>query len=201
MIDNILILDTETTGLYPEKGDKVIEVAVVLFNIKYKSILQCFSTLLPCSLNPVERINHISVEMTQCKYPFLKSSRIEYGVQYEEVAISDEYVIVYDDGLILMENILVEMAESAQAIVAHNAQFDKKFVGTLICGEHLLEKKWICTKQNFTWPVHLQRLRLMDICEGMKVPYLNAHRAMTDCLLLAQCFQKVDDLQERIDRC
>jgi DNA polymerase-3 subunit epsilon len=197
MLENILIIDTETTGLLPEKGDRVIEVAAVLFNIKHKAILQCFSTLLPCRENPVEKINHISVGMTNCKYPFAQSTKILYENSTHYI---DESVIIYEDK-IMMENILTEMSDHSDALVAHNAQFDKKFIATLLCGEHLLDKKWICTKANFTWPEPLQRLRLEDICNAMKVPYINAHRAMSDCLLLAQCFQNVVDLEERINRC
>ena len=172
MIENILIIDTETTGLDPRNGDKIIEIAAVLFNLKYKFVLQNYSTLFPCEINPVEHINHIPVDVTNCNF-----------------------------SLALSDSILIGMGHSAQACVAHNAEFDKKFVSLLACGQYLLNKKWICTKANFTWPVSLPRLRLEDICNGMKVPYTNAHRALTDCQLLAQCFEKVEDLEDRINRC
>jgi len=168
MIENILILDTETTGLDPSKGSKIIEVAATLFNIKHKIVLQNFSTLFPCDENPVERINHIKAEATRLNY-----------------------------SNIMTDTILMVMNANAQACVAHNAEFDKRFIASIPCGEVLLKNKWICTKANFTWPVPLQRLRLEDICNGMKVPYFEAHRALTDCLLLAQCFAKIDDLEER----
>lgn len=170
MIENILIIDTETTGLEPSKGAKTIEVAAVLFNLKNKVVLQNYSTLLPCETNPVEHINHISVDATNCNF-----------------------------SLCLLDSILINMAANAQACVAHNAVFDKKFLSLLGCGQHLLNKKWICTKANFTWPVPLSRLRLEDICNGMKVPYVQAHRALNDCLLLAQCFGKIEDLQHRFN--
>lgn len=197
-IENILIMDTETTGLFPEKGDKVIEIAAVLFNVKHKAILQCFSTLLPCDANPVEKINHISPEMTKCAYPFA-----EHNLNKEIIAAwhdpKSPGTVIYDESL-TYNLILMEMALAAESCVAHNAQFDKSFIAKLPCGEMFLNHKWICTKNNFTWPVPLARLRLEDICTAMSVPYVNAHRAMADCLLLAQCFQKVDDLQERINR-
>lgn len=172
MIENILIVDTETTGLNPDKGDKVIEIAAILFNLKYKTALQHFSTLLPCDENPVENINHIKAEVTRCNFSILE-----------------------------INTILLSMLNSADACVAHNAQFDKRFIATLSVANNFFDKKWICTKANFTWPVQLNRFRLQDICLAMKVPYLHAHRALVDCMLLAQCFEKIDDLEERFSRC
>jgi DNA polymerase-3 subunit epsilon len=172
MIENVLIIDTETTGLSPDKGSKLIEIAAILFNIKHKTPLQSYSTLLPCEENPVENINHIKASATKS-----------------------------DFSLGLMDSTLKIMADCAQACVAHNADFDRRFVATLPVGKALLEMKWICTKANFTWPVALQRLRLQDICHAMKVPYVNAHRALTDCFFIAQCFEKVEDLDDRINRC
>jgi DNA polymerase III epsilon subunit-like protein len=198
MIENILILDTETTGLSPEKGDIVIEIAAVLFNVKHKAILQSFSTLLPCIENPVEKINHISVAMTKCDYPFVDKNPDLDELLDNPVA---PFVVFHPDSPITFFDIIIEMSNSAQACVAHNAKFDKSFIATLRCGKHLLEKPWICTKANFTWPVALQRLRLEDICIAMRVPYIHAHRALADCLLLSQCFQNVSDLQERLDKC
>lgn len=198
MIENVLILDTETTGLFPDKGDQTIEIAAVLFNVKHKSILQCFSTLLPCEANPAEKINHISVEMTQCSYPFARHLTTEEIEKAWENPIS-EATIKYEEH-ITFNRILIDMCNAADACVAHNAQFDKGFIKNLPCGGHLLNKKWICTKNNFTWPVRLQRMRLEDICHGMGVPYVNAHRALTDCLLIAMCFQNVEDLEGAINR-
>ena len=199
MIENILILDTETTGLSPEKGDKVIEIAAVLFNLKHKVVLQSFATLLPCLDNPVEKINHIKAEATQCKYAFLNELTKENIEEIWEDPESQSSII-YDEKITL-DSILMEMSKYAEVCVAHNADFDKKFIATLPCGDQLLKKKWVCTKANFTWPVPLQRLRLEDICNGMKVPYVHAHRALADCLLLAQCFQKIEDLEQRFNRC
>lgn len=183
MTGNILILDTETNGLYTAKGCKTIEIAVILFNLKYKSVLQAFSTLCPCEENPVENINHIPAGLTKEKYP--------YSELFEENTFEKQTKY-------FMDSILLGMADAADAIVAHNAKFDRDFVATLTgCGDNLSRRKWICTKSNFTWPVPLSRLRLEDICNAMGVPYVNAHRAMNDCQLLAQCFGKVDDLESR----
>ena len=65
MIENILILDTETNGLDPSKGAQVIEIGALLFNIHHREVIQSLSTLLYCDNNPVQEINHIDVEWTQ----------------------------------------------------------------------------------------------------------------------------------------
>lgn len=170
MIENILILDTETTGLDPSKGCKVIEIGALLYNLKHKQVIQTLSTLLYCDENPVQNINHIDPAWTQ--------------VPKEELAAI---------------KFLGFMARQAQAIVAHNAQFDRRFMDTIEVDEEFREKKWICTKSDFEWPVPLNRMRLEDICNAMKVPYINAHRALNDCSFLAQCFDNIADLEDRFN--
>src|SRR6476469_3331899 len=183
MIENVLIIDTETTGLSPNNGAKLIEVAAVLFNVEHKTILQSFSTLLPCNENPVEHINNISVGSTQAKYAFRNKTDAE--VFSDAWKNPDEATIIYDEP-IAFGDIFIAMNAKADACIAHNAEFDKKFLATQPWGQHLLNNKWICTKENFTWPVPLTRFRQQDICQAMGVAYTNAHRALSDCLLLAQ---------------
>jgi DNA polymerase-3 subunit epsilon len=169
MIENILILDTETTGLYPDKGDVVIEVAALLFNVHHREVIQTFSTLLACDKNAAQDINHIDAEWTR--------------VRKEEGAAL---------------KFLGYMSHQADYIVAHNAQFDHKFMNTLTFDAHFRDMKWICTQRDFKWPMQLYRYRLMDICEAMGVEYVNAHRALNDCIFLADCFKKVEDLENRL---
>jgi DNA polymerase-3 subunit epsilon len=168
-VENVLIIDTETTGLHPDKGAELIELALVLFNVKSKTVLQTFSTLLPVADNPVQDINGIDPLVTQSTY----------------------YLNCLQDQINLM-------AQAASAFVAHNAQFDELFFNILEC-ELEFNIPWICTKNHFTWPVPLPRKRLQDICEAMGVPYNNAHRALNDCNFIVSCFSKIEDLQERIN--
>lgn len=166
---NILILDTETTGLNPNP-DKCIEVAAILFNVEYRQMVQSITTLLPCDANPVEHINGIRPDLTRTQY-------------------SPQNVIVALEG----------MAMNCDAIVAHNAQFDHKFMKIVPgLGDAFWTKPWVCTRNDFKWPSKPVRLRLQDICESLDIPYVDAHRALADCSLLANCLAKVDNLAEQI---
>jgi DNA polymerase-3 subunit epsilon len=170
-MQNVLIIDTETTGIDPSKGSLLIEVAAVLYNIPNNIILQQVSTLFPAADNPVEGINGIPAEATLVKMPRL-----------------------------LFVPMLAQMAEHSRAIVAHNASFDKKFLATLDPqpGFHFQQLPWVCTKNDFQWPVMLTRKRLQDVCKAMDVPYEGAHRALGDCHLIAKCFDQLFDLDRRI---
>jgi DNA polymerase III subunit epsilon len=169
MIETVLILDTETTGLDPEKGAKLIEVGLILYSVTHHAIIQQFSTLFPCDENKAEDINHISAAM----------SRVPKATSF-------------------IGPMIIELAAKSDAIIAHNAQFDKKFMATLPYCKDMCNKLWICTKNDFNWPVQLFRKRLSDICKAMDVSYVDAHRALADCDLIAKCFNKVDDLKYRL---
>lgn len=167
---NLLIIDTETSGL-SEKTDKCIEIAAILYNVEHKKMLQCVSSLFPCEENPVERINNIKAELTQCK-------------------MGHAHPLMF----------LKDMARNADFIMAHNAQFDKKFLKQFpILDEYFWDTPWLCSKNDFKWPSRPSRLRLQDICESFGIPYTGAHRALSDCLLLAKCLTKVEDLTKRIE--
>ncbi|TEX51164.1 MAG: hypothetical protein B7C55_07025, partial [Actinomycetales bacterium mxb001] len=60
---NIIILDTETTGL--EESSSVIEVGAILYSTTTKAVLSQVSSLINWEnmSNPAQPINKISVEM------------------------------------------------------------------------------------------------------------------------------------------
>ena len=73
--ENILILDTETTGLDNE-NDHCLEVGSILFNVKSRSVLAQQSFLLPVKTNNAEKINNIPAEITRLPQPL--SEAIKY---------------------------------------------------------------------------------------------------------------------------
>lgn len=75
--------------------------------------------------------------------------------------------------------------DHADVIVSHNAEFDRKFVqfGRL---------PWLCTQRDFVWPrqsKHGQSLVALALAHGIGVGF--AHRALVDCLVIAQLFDRV----------
>jgi DNA polymerase-3 subunit epsilon len=171
---NIVILDTETTGLDSSK-DKTVEVAAVLYNIPSRSILAQASTLLFCEENKAEEINHIPLEALKVIPPTVEGSSL---------------------------GMIISMIMEADAIVAHNAEFDKKFVQLVPPLQMLCrDARWICTRNDVVWPLRKgASLSLTSICIDLGVPVVNAHRALADCLLLVAAMEKMPDIDHFLDK-
>lgn len=85
------------------------------------------------------------------------------------------------------------LADDAAAYVAHNATFDRSF-----CKSHVPEKPWICTIEDFEWPKHSQSKSLIATALAHGVGVVSAHRAITDCLTMALCFDRIEDIEQRM---
>ena len=169
--ENILILDTETTGLDNEKDD-CLEVGSILFNVKNRSVLAQQSFLLPVEKNNAEKINNIPAEITRLPQPLPEA-------------------IKYFESLVRVSDV----------IVAHNAEFDMKWFGLNKLPQ--IEKQWICSMDDITWPVDRQlktRPSVRDLALAYGVPVWNAHRALTDCIYLAEVFKKCSNLEQLLTR-
>ena len=169
--ENILILDTETTGLDNENDD-CIEVGSILFNVKSRSVLAQQSFLLPVEINNAEKINNIPAEITRLPQPLSEA-------------------IKYFESLVRVSNV----------IVAHNAEFDKKWFGLKKLPQ--IEKPWICSMDDITWPADRQlktRPSVRDLALAYGVPVWNAHRALTDCIYLAEVFIRCSELEKLLIR-
>ncbi len=165
-LERLLILDTETTALRPEDGD-CIEVGAVLFAVASRAVLTQVSFLLPCATNDAEAINGIPAVVSRLAQPWREALHC-----------------------------FLAMVARADAILAHNAAFDRQWFGR---GElPALDKPWICSMEDIRWPRE-KNLRAVpsvrDLAIAHGVPVWAAHRALTDCTYLVQVFERCEDLE------
>ena len=169
--ERLLILDTETTGLDP-RCDRCIEIGAVLFDLPRRSVLSQVSLLLPCDQNPAQAVNGIEPALTQQPQPW------QQGLQWFEALLA-----------------------SADLVVAHNAAFDRQWFGIAPLPE--IHKPWLCTMEDIRWPAD-RRLRsnpsVRDLALAYSVPVWAAHRALTDCIYLAQVFERCSDLEQLVQQ-
>jgi DNA polymerase III subunit epsilon len=149
-----IFLDLETTGLDPER-DEIIELAMVPF--RYTNDGQIFE---------------VHEAFDELREP-------NCGTIPEEITritgITDEMV----RGKTINAERVAEMAAPAALIIAHNANFDRKFAEKAF--EIFSTKAWACSMTQIPWK--------QELFEGMKLEYLamktgffyDAHRAATDC--------------------
>ena len=164
--ETLLILDTETSGLDP-KQDHCLEVGAILFHAPRRAVLAQHSFLLPVQDNAAESINHIPADVTRLNQPWRE------GLEYFQALL-----------------------DSAELLVAHNAAFDRQWFGK----GHLpaVSKPWLCTMEDIAWPVDRQlrsRPSVRDLALAYGVPVWAAHRALTDCIYLAEVFCRCNDLE------
>jgi DNA polymerase-3 subunit epsilon len=164
---NLLILDTETTGLEPVSA-QCIEVGAVLFHVPSRSVLSQVSFLLPAAANPAEHVNGIAAEVTRLSQPW------QAGLQH-----------------------FLALLAGADAVLAHNAAFDAKWFGLgplppidkpWICSMDDIE--WPPERHLRTAP------SVRDLALAYGVPVWAAHRALTDCTYLVQVLERCDNLED-----
>ena len=173
MINNVTILDLETTGLDLTQN-QVIEVGAILYSVKHQTVLQQASTLFPVKENPQEHTNKIKSEATQsCLIP-------SFG------------------GLQLA---ITNMIEFSDYLVAHNAVFDSSWLGhnmPIFYFDRPL--KWLCTYEDFIFPKNNQKTNLITTALNHGIGVTKAHRALSDCQLIAELFDRTEDLQGLFER-
>ncbi|WP_414153417.1 3'-5' exonuclease [Prochlorococcus sp. MIT 1300] len=166
----LLILDTETTGLDPLK-DQCLEIGAILFSVSSRSTLAQQSFLIPVDENSAEGINQIPASITNLRQPWRKA------LSYFQ-----------------------DLVDTADLLVAHNVDFDRKWFGREPLPK--LFKPWLCTMEDICWPAdrHLRRRpSVRDLALSYGVPVWAAHRALTDCIYLAEVFKRCDDLELLIE--
>lgn len=180
--DRVLIIDTETTGLDASTG-QVIEIGAIEYSVKHQSSIRQFSTLLPAESNPAEHINRIK-------------PKILMEITAEQAA----------EGI----SVITQMARRAELIVAHNAEFDKKWFGPSNKGQSLIPTllnfrgeplSWVCTCSDFEWPRQIRSGQsLLELAVAHDIGVFGTHRALTDCQLISALFDRMENLQAMFEK-
>ncbi|WP_083862447.1 3'-5' exonuclease [Baaleninema simplex] len=161
----LLILDLETTGTDPNT-DRVIELGAILYSITHRCVLQQLSTLFSVSSNAAESINRIPTAAAQS---VIRTESQAVLFQFQHWLDRTDYV------------------------VAHNAQFDRQWFGRGILPS--ITKPWLCTYDDFRWPENDKPRNLVQTALNHGIGVSHAHRALTDCQLIAALFDRVADFE------
>ena len=167
----LLILDTETSGLEPEEHH-CLEIGAILFDVPSRQILAQMSCLLPVDSNAAEAINRIPAAVTRLPQPW------KPGLDYFQ-----------------------ELLNAADLLVAHNAAFDQQWFGRGYLPA--TDRPWLCSMEDIRWPSEKQlrpRPSVRDLALAYEIPVWAAHRALTDCIYLAEVFRRCDQLEKLIER-
>ncbi|OKH36641.1 hypothetical protein NIES2119_16575 [[Phormidium ambiguum] IAM M-71] len=175
--EQVLIIDTETTDLEHKQG-QVVEIGAILYSVKHKTTIQQFSTVLQANSNPTEHFNRINPTALS----EMKVKQATWGV-----------------------SIVTAMAEQGDFIVAHNAKFHKNWFGSFENGSStlpvLLSSKgeplsWLCTNEDFSWPRQPKYGRsLISLAVAHDIAVFEPHRALSQCRLIADLFNRMENLQ------
>lgn len=161
-LDYLLIVDTETTGL-PEEDPtaKCIEVALVVYSIRSRCVVAQYAELIQSQTNGAENVNRIPVSALEAAGPAVF---VWNAVERMVAAVPGEKVYM-----------------------AHQADFDAQWFPKFLAAK----LPWIDSKLDVEWPRSKVGDGLAYVALAHDVPVVSAHRAMTDCMLLAQITERV----------
>lgn len=154
--------------------DQVIELGAILWSVEHCTMIEAYSRLLPAQANAAEAVN---------------------GIPAGALSVLQEAPTW--DGLL-------DLAGEADALVAHNAAFDRAFIDRAVNGIEVDEKPfalgdpWICTIEDFVWPRAGGGNSLIAIALTHGCAVVAAHRAINDCLLLVRLFESLPDIALRL---
>lgn len=153
------VIDVETTGLSPERHDRVVEVGVVYVS-EYGDIQDSWSTL----VNPGRDVGPTRIHG-------IRASDIVGAPTFDQLA---PYLL---------------RAVAGRTLVAHNAPFDLRFVAHEMqrAGIPLsrLPLTGVCTMQWSTAFLNAPSRRLVDCCAASGIELSQAHSAEADALATA----------------
>src|SRR6202789_2929484 len=172
-----LLLDTETTGL-DAKRDRIVEVAVILYDLKLASPIASFAALARGDSNAAEHINGIPVAL------------LSEAFEPERLWVAVCDLMAHNSAV---DKAFVEAAEGLRMTWDTSGKDPNHF-----------QVPWVCTMNHIVWPgaapASSKSLTALALSYGVTVHA--AHRAMTDVDILARILSRVHergvDLQQLI---
>ncbi len=182
----IVAFDTETTGLQPLTGDKVIEFAAVIFRFDDDG----------------------SVTSTE-EHSFLMNPGIPIPRKVTEITGITDSDVAGQPGFSHYAQQIFELLSDA-ITVAHNFPFDRSFLEQSFLREGLHWPSPVAEIDTFDLSIKLfsdaKAHKLMDVCSRLDVVLSGAHRATNDAAACGKCFIEMsrrsnqpDDLQALLD--
>lgn len=169
----ILAVDTETTGLKPEKGDRIIEVCLGLYEVDDTGVVTEIETVTQ-RINPLRAIP-------------IEAQRV-HGISLEDLRTMP----TWSDFAEQAEKII----SRADLVVIHNAEFDAPFIETeqRNAGRPLATPlRTFCTMENARWATFDgKRPTLAELCWSLGIAFDTsaAHSADYDTKKMMECFGK-----------
>jgi DNA polymerase-3 subunit epsilon len=164
---NVLFFDTETTGFHADSGDKLVEIALLTYDLGSRSLVDKFIT----RIDPERSIP--------------ASAQAVHGITYESLVGMPKFIDIAAD-------VHKRFAE-AQLVVAHNLTFDATFVMCELAaaGMSMVSVPSVDTMTEARWATPDGKSpTLEELCFALGVPFerARAHGAEYDTKKLAECF-------------
>lgn len=157
------VLDVETTGLTPASGDRVVEIAVIVLDDRFR-VVRFFESL-------VQPLRRIPAEVTRI-----------HGISDRDVSGAPAFQEIFPD--------LVECLTGVTHLVAHNISFDLNFLSAEIAASgHELPRRHgrICTMKLARTQSVAHDAKLGTVARALGIPFPgDAHRAAVDAGVTAR---------------
>lgn len=168
----IAAVDTETTGVKPEKGDRIIEVSFGLYVWHDDGRIEHRKTITQ-RINPLRAIP-------------IEAQRV-HGIALEDLKEMPIWVDFADQ--------VKKILDHADVIIGHNVAFDWDFLKheQRAAGRAVKEIPTFCTMDNARWATFDgKRPSLGELCWALGIEYdtSKAHGAEYDISVTMECFKK-----------
>jgi DNA polymerase III subunit epsilon len=165
-----LVLDVETTGLGPDQ-DEIIELALKLFSYR----------------TDTGEILDIKDESAFLREPLSQSAKRNYNRAFQVHGI--EYDTVR--GKTFNDTEIIKYFTYADAVIAHNASFDRSFLYRMY--PQINELNWYCSMRSIPWKKYgFPNSKLLTLLQMHRITEYQTHRAMDDITYLMELLNKTN---------